>query len=213
MPVVDLSAAARRTSARRRCGAWRRGGAAAVRPRARAAAAARRCCGSAPTSTCCCSSCTTSSPTAGRMGMLVPRAGRALRAPSRAGRPSPLPELPMQYADYAVWQRERLDGRRAGARSSSTGGEQLAGAPPLLELPTDRPRPPVQSFRGATAAVGAPGRSCRRRCATLGRARGGDAVHGAARRVPGAALPLHRAGATSSSARRRRARRGRRPRG
>ena len=64
------------------------------------------------------------------------------------GRPSPLPELPIQYADFAVWQREWigeiLEAQLAWWR------EYLAGAPPLLELPTDQPRPSIQSFRGST---------------------------------------------------------------
>ncbi|HEX3128845.1 MAG TPA: amino acid adenylation domain-containing protein [Thermoanaerobaculia bacterium] len=64
------------------------------------------------------------------------------------GRPSPLPELPIQYPDFAVWQREHLRGEVLEAQLSYW-REELAGAPALLELPTDRPRPPVQTFRGA----------------------------------------------------------------
>jgi amino acid adenylation domain-containing protein len=65
------------------------------------------------------------------------------------GLPSPLPELPIQYADFAAWQRESTqpDALEAQSRFWKT---QLAGAPSVLELPTDRPRPAVQSFRGAT---------------------------------------------------------------
>ena len=64
-----------------------------------------------------------------------------------AGEPSPLPPLPVQYADFAVWQRrwltgDVLEGQLAFWR------ERLAGAP-VLELPTDRPRPPVRSSAGA----------------------------------------------------------------
>jgi amino acid adenylation domain-containing protein len=70
----------------------------------------------------------------------------------RQGRPSPLSELAVQYADYAVWQREQLDGE-ALDRQLSYWRKRLAGAPELLELPTDRPRPPVQTYRGATVAV------------------------------------------------------------
>ena len=65
------------------------------------------------------------------------------------GRPSPLPELPVQYADYAQWQREWLSGEVL-AEQLNYWKRQLAGAPPVLELPTDRPRPAVQSFKGAT---------------------------------------------------------------
>ncbi|MEW5925949.1 MAG: amino acid adenylation domain-containing protein, partial [Gemmatimonadota bacterium] len=57
---------------------------------------------------------------------------------SRGG-PSPLPELPIQYADYAVWQRGRLVGEALEAQIGYW-KERLAGAPPLLEIPTDRPR-------------------------------------------------------------------------
>ncbi|MET0396029.1 MAG: amino acid adenylation domain-containing protein [Longimicrobiaceae bacterium] len=58
-----------------------------------------------------------------------------------AGRPSPLPPLPVQYADFAVWQRESLSGERLEAQLGWW-RERLAGAPPVLDLPTDRPRPP-----------------------------------------------------------------------
>jgi len=59
-----------------------------------------------------------------------------------------LPELPIQYADYAVWQREWLRGEVL-EKHLSYWKTQLAGAPMLLELPTDRPRPATQSFEGA----------------------------------------------------------------
>jgi amino acid adenylation domain-containing protein len=64
-----------------------------------------------------------------------------------AGRPSPLPELAVQYADYALWQREWLSGA-ALARQVGYWKERLAGAPSAIDLPFDRPRPAVQSFRG-----------------------------------------------------------------
>ncbi|RMF31802.1 MAG: amino acid adenylation domain-containing protein, partial [Chloroflexi bacterium] len=64
-----------------------------------------------------------------------------------AGKPSPLPELPIQYADFAVWQREWLQGEVLEAQLAYW-KEQLAGLPPILELPTDRPRPAFQTFRG-----------------------------------------------------------------
>ncbi|MGH7580638.1 MAG: non-ribosomal peptide synthetase, partial [Gemmatimonadales bacterium] len=68
------------------------------------------------------------------------------------GSRSPLLPLPIQYADYAVWQREWLQGERL-ERELTYWRERLQGAPPLLELPTDRPRPPVQTFRGAKQAL------------------------------------------------------------
>ncbi|MEA2605210.1 MAG: hypothetical protein QOF89_6202 [Acidobacteriota bacterium] len=61
---------------------------------------------------------------------------------------SPLLELPIQYPDFAVWQRERLQGELM-AEQVGYWRDQLAGSPPLLPLPTDRPRPPVQRLRGA----------------------------------------------------------------
>jgi amino acid adenylation domain-containing protein len=66
----------------------------------------------------------------------------------REGRPSPLPGLAVQYADYAVWQRRQLSGEVL-ERQLAWWRDRLAGAPELLELPTDHPRPPVQSHRGS----------------------------------------------------------------
>ncbi|HZI08637.1 MAG TPA: condensation domain-containing protein, partial [Archangium sp.] len=68
------------------------------------------------------------------------------------GRPSPLPELPVQYADYALWQRQWLVGAEL-ERQFAYWKQQLAEAPPVLELPTDRPRPAVQTFRGTSFPV------------------------------------------------------------
>ncbi|HEU4558944.1 MAG TPA: amino acid adenylation domain-containing protein, partial [Longimicrobium sp.] len=76
----------------------------------------------------------------------------ALYAAYQQGGESPLSELPVQYADYAVWQREQLAGEVLD-RQLAYWRERLAGAPELLELPTDHPRPPVQTFRGATVPV------------------------------------------------------------
>ena len=68
------------------------------------------------------------------------------------GRPSSLPELPVQYADFSDWQRSWLQGE-ALERQMTFWRQQIADLPPLLELPTDRPRPAVQSFRGALRPV------------------------------------------------------------
>jgi amino acid adenylation domain-containing protein len=65
----------------------------------------------------------------------------------RRGRPSPLPEPPIQVADFALWQRRFLDEDRV-RREMDHWRERLGGAPVVLELPTDRPRPPVQTDRG-----------------------------------------------------------------
>jgi amino acid adenylation domain-containing protein len=67
-----------------------------------------------------------------------------------AGRRPDLPPLPVQYADFAAWQRRRLGGD-AMAREVAHWRARLDGLEPL-ELPTDRPRPPVQRHRGAVAA-------------------------------------------------------------
>jgi amino acid adenylation domain-containing protein len=67
-----------------------------------------------------------------------------------SGMPEALPELTVQYADFARWQREWLRGE-ALERQLAYWRERLAGAP-ALDLPTDRPRPPAQTFRGATRA-------------------------------------------------------------
>ncbi|HEX4499474.1 MAG TPA: condensation domain-containing protein, partial [Thermoanaerobaculia bacterium] len=88
------------------------------------------------------------------LGLLV-REIAALYPAFAAGRPSPLPELPVQYADFAVWQRSWLCGEVLEGEINWWRGH-LAGLPPLLELPTDRPRPAAQSFRGATRPVWLP---------------------------------------------------------
>ncbi|HEU4561306.1 MAG TPA: amino acid adenylation domain-containing protein, partial [Longimicrobium sp.] len=79
----------------------------------------------------------------------------ALYAAYREGGESPLPELPVQYADYALWQREHLRGEVL-ERQLSYWRERLAGAPELLELPTDHPRPAVQTYRGAHERIELP---------------------------------------------------------
>ena len=63
--------------------------------------------------------------------------------------PSPLPELPMQYADFAAWQREVLSGDLL-TESLAYWKQQLAASPAGLDLPTDRPRLPVPTLRGST---------------------------------------------------------------
>ncbi|MHA4999279.1 condensation domain-containing protein, partial [Streptomyces sp. SD18] len=73
----------------------------------------------------------------------------ALYEAFRAGEPDPLPPLPVQYADFAVWQREQLTGELL-ERQLDYWQQQLADAP-TLEMPTDRPRPAVRSSAGAVA--------------------------------------------------------------
>ncbi|MFP2903122.1 condensation domain-containing protein, partial [Corallococcus sp. 4LFB] len=88
------------------------------------------------------------------LGVLIRELG-ALYAAYAQGRESPLPELPVQYADYALWQRGWLRDE-ALERQVTYWKQRLAGAPVALELPLDHPRPPVQSFRGASVSFALP---------------------------------------------------------
>jgi len=81
------------------------------------------------------------------VGVLA-RETRTLYEAFTQGKPSPLPALPVQYADFALWQREWLQGDLLAGQIDYW-RRQLAEAPRALELPTDHVRPPVQSFRGA----------------------------------------------------------------
>ncbi|HBL30033.1 MAG TPA: non-ribosomal peptide synthetase, partial [Acidobacteria bacterium] len=103
------------------------------------------------------------------MGILV-REVAALYAAFAARRPSPLAELPLQYADFAVWQRSWLHGEALDGEISFW-RRQLAGLPPLLELPTDRPRPAEQTFRGRTRPFQLPA-GLARQAEALGRGAG-----------------------------------------
>jgi amino acid adenylation domain-containing protein len=84
------------------------------------------------------------------MGILVNEVTTLYRSYSE-GQPSTLAELPIQYADFAHWQRNWLDGEVL-SQQLNYWKEQLSGAAPL-ELPTDRPRPPVLSYRGAVETL------------------------------------------------------------
>src|SRR5436305_5868975 len=100
------------------------------------------------------------------LGVLAREIAALYRA-RREGAPSPLPPLPVQYADFAAWQRRRLAGP-ALAELLAWWRARLAGLP-VLELPTDRPRPALETHRGdrrrfalppaLTAALAAVGRS------------------------------------------------------
>src|SRR2546430_11346267 len=83
------------------------------------------------------------------------------------GRPSPLAALPIQYADFACWQRAWLQGPVL-EREIAYWENELAGARLVLDLPTDKPRPPVQTFRGATEGFELP-RTLLDRVKALGR--------------------------------------------
>src|SRR5207253_2978561 len=73
------------------------------------------------------------------------------------GHEAGLPELPIQYADYAVWQQQWMESGGLDEQLDYW-RTQLAGAPTLLQLPTDLPRPAMQSFRGATVQTMLPRR-------------------------------------------------------
>ncbi|HVG43523.1 MAG TPA: amino acid adenylation domain-containing protein, partial [Longimicrobium sp.] len=85
------------------------------------------------------------------MGVLHRELG-ALYAAFARGQADPLPPLPVQYADYAAWQRRWVEGEVL-ERQADYWRETLAGAPELLELPTDHPRPARQDFAGASLRV------------------------------------------------------------
>jgi len=68
------------------------------------------------------------------------------------GMPSPLEPLPIQYADYAAWQRQWLDGATVSRQLDHWTGN-LRGAPSRLDLPTDLPRPPVRSYVGSNLSA------------------------------------------------------------
>lgn len=93
------------------------------------------------------------------VGVLL-REVRALYEAFLDGRPSPLPELPVQFADWAAWNRERLRGA-ALERHLDYWRRRLDGAPELLELAADRPRPAVPSFRAAAIPVRVGGEAVR----------------------------------------------------
>ncbi|HYG64433.1 MAG TPA: amino acid adenylation domain-containing protein, partial [Thermoanaerobaculia bacterium] len=89
------------------------------------------------------------------MAVLVREVG-AIYPALAAGLPSPLPELPIQVADHAVWQREWLRGEVLEERLAWW-RERLSGAPPMIELPLDRPRAAARSFRGGRVPLEVPG--------------------------------------------------------
>jgi amino acid adenylation domain-containing protein len=85
------------------------------------------------------------------IGVLI-REVAALYEAYASGGESPLAELSLQYGDYAVWQREWLQGEVL-EQQLAYWRQQLADAPPVLELPTDYPRPAVKTFNGAALSL------------------------------------------------------------
>jgi amino acid adenylation domain-containing protein len=86
------------------------------------------------------------------MGVLTRELSTLYTAISR-GEPDPLPPFPVQYADYAIWQRKWVEGEVLQLQAEYWGAT-LAGAPELLELPVDRPRPAVRDHAGGSREVG-----------------------------------------------------------
>ena len=173
---------ARRGARRRR---WpRRGGAPpfdlARGPLLRAAPAAP---GARP-STCCWSPCTTSSSDGWSIGRAACASwGRSTQA-FAAGAPSPLPELPVQYADFAAWQRGWLAGEVLARPARPTGAQRLAGVPACWSCrPTGRGRR-CRPRAAARCALALPAGARATACAALARRHERDAVHDPARRLP-----------------------------
>lgn len=89
------------------------------------------------------------------MAILYRELGAAYEALARGAEPA-LPPLPVQYGDFAQWQEDYLQGETL-ERLVDFWRRTMAGAPTLLELPADRPRPPVQSHRGDDVRITVPG--------------------------------------------------------
>ena len=132
-------------------------------------------------------------------GLLFAELDEAYRALAD-GREPELPELPIQYADFAEWQRAELDGDLL-EELLDYWTTQLRGAPDRLELPSDRPRPSVQSYRGAWKEFDIPAEVVEPAARAGARTRG-VAVHGARPRPSRRSCTATAAPTTSSSARR-----------
>ena len=94
------------------------------------------------------------------MEILIDELSAGYRAET-TGAPASLPPLLMEYGDYAVWQQDLVRGEELD-RQLGYWREQLRGAPPVLVLPADRPRPARQSARGAAASVSIDAETTRR---------------------------------------------------
>ena len=130
-------------------------------------------------------------------GHRLARGLRALYDQATGGAPAALPPLPVQYADYALWQRSWLPGRHPRAADEALWRERLAGLkPPALPLAHRPPAAAAPPHRRRTRAGRARDRRSRRRSRALAAARPGDAVHAcyAAASLGGAAHARHTGG-------------------
>ena len=109
-----------------------------------------------------------------------------------AGGSSPLPALPIQYADFAHWQRQWLQGEVLETQIAYW-KQQLAGAPAVIDLPTDHPRPAVQTFRGAHQSLVLP-RHLQEGLQSAESPGRGDPVHDVVGGVQGLVVSLHGSG-------------------
>src|SRR2546423_10862371 len=91
-------------------------------------------------------------------GFLINELGQLYNAFDH-GQPPPLADLAIQYGDYALWEQEWLSGEVV-SRQLEYWKQQLKGASDVIELPTDRPRPAVQSFHGARQYLKLSGEVC-----------------------------------------------------
>ena len=105
------------------------------------------------------------------------------------GKPVSIPDLPLQFADYAVWQRQHLQGEFLKSQLSYW-KKQVGNSLPFLDLPTDRRRPPSQSFRGTRIAVALP-EDLAKALNELSRQAGVTLFHDVASSVQGFAPPIH----------------------
>jgi amino acid adenylation domain-containing protein len=89
------------------------------------------------------------------IGLLLDELDAFYRAFTGGGDPSP-PGLPVQYADFALWQRQAMADAGAHAEQIGFWRTQLGGTLPVLDLPVDRPRPALQSFKGSNVFFNVP---------------------------------------------------------
>jgi hypothetical protein len=121
---------------------------------------------------------------------VLEREVRAILTAFAHDQPSPLKPLPVQYADFALWQRDHLTGGILNEQLQFW-TRALTGAPPVIDLPIARPRPPVPTYRGAAQSRTIP-TGVAQALRTLGRREGATLFMNNPGRLQRAAGPLHR---------------------